>query len=461
MSIMIKAGGKMASCYIPSRFNIVTESDDGRLVIYNSISHILAVLDPKETAFYHTLLEKKQEGLSASEVGILDCFLVNNFIVPADIDEVKLLESVYQASRNSPESVILTITPTLNCNFSCHYCYQGQNKESLVMTPETQDALIKFIKQKANPALGVKQVSITWFGGEPLMGLPVIKNVSDKIIAWCDQKQLGYSAMLITNGFMLNAKTAGELYVRRVKTVQITIDGDRDTHNQIRSLTKGNVSTFDRIVGNIVSYSQEYPINTTIRVNIDRYNVDSAYRLLDQLSDAGLGNKNVSIYFAPVESSTSACHAISEDTLEVKAFSKVEYDLYLAAIKAGFSQAHLPPRFMGICGATKPDSNVITANGDIHKCWETVSFPQERIGRIGEIPVKAEIAKSEVWEKWSPFKIETCRNCSTLPNCAGFCPYKFLYKDQYGGQGEHLPCPSLKFNIKDKILNYAKVHRML
>jgi uncharacterized protein len=453
-------GGEI-SRYAYSRFNVTVDIEDGRKIIYNTQSNVLSVLDQPEAAFYCGLLNKSIGELSQAELEILDNLLINNFIVPADIDELALLEECYLGARHSPETLIFTITPTLNCNFSCHYCYQGTIKDRLIMSSETQEETIHFIRQKAHPDYGVRQLSVTWFGGEPLLGLPAIKNISDRTIAWCDQHKISYSAMAVTNGFLLNHKTAGELYVRRVRTIQITLDGNRDTHDQIRFLKNSKSPTFDRIVGNIAEYSADYPIHTTIRVNMDVQNVDSIHKLIEQLAQAGLGYKNVSMYFAPLVSSTSACRSVCDDTLTLENFSQKEFELYQAAMQAGFIRSSLPPRFMGICGATRPGGFVIVANGDIHKCWETVSFPELRTGHVVDTPSREDLANDSRWKNWSPFNESSCRDCSILPNCVGFCSYKFLYKDEFAGNAGQLPCPSLRFNIKERILHYAKSNHML
>jgi uncharacterized protein len=447
--------------YVHSRFNVTVDIEDGRKIIYNTQSNTLSVLDQRESAFYCGLFNQRIDELDQAELEILDNLLINNFVVPADVDEVTLLEQRYLGARHSPETLIVTITPTLNCNFRCHYCYQGEDKDRLIMSPETQEETILFIRQKAQPGYGVKQLSVTWFGGEPLMGLPVIRNISDKTIAWCDRHKIGYSAMLVTNGFLLNARTAGELYVRRVRTVQITLDGNRDVHDGIRFLKSSKAPTFDRIVGNIAEYSADYPINTTIRVNIDLQNVDSIHKLIEQLAQAGLGHKNVSMYFAPLVSSTSACRSTCDDTLALEEFSQKEFELYRAAVQAGFIRSNLPPRFMGLCGATRPTGCVVVANGDVHKCWETVSFPEKRIGHVADIPAREDIANDSRWKNWSPFNIPTCRDCPILPNCVGFCSYKFLYKDEFAGKAGQLPCPSLRFNIQERILDYARSIHLL
>ncbi len=373
--------------------------------------------------------------------------------MPSDIDETLLFEKKYKSIRYARDQMTLTIVPTLSCNFECNYCYQGSLKDKGVMSPEVQAKTVDFIKANMRD---VKRVGLTWFGGEPLIGLKAIKNLSDRIIPYCDKNGIYFQAMLVTNGYMLTQETVGDLYARRLRTIQITLDGPREVHNSIRYVKKSKKDTFDIIVGNIANYCDEYPIQTVIRVNMNTHNKETVGKLIDQLSDAGLGNKNVSVYFAPIESSTSACRGIADDTLDMRDFSSLEADLYKKANKKGLCKTSLPMQFIGLCGATKPNGYVVVPNGDIHKCWETVSFPELRIGNVNDGNISLTNYNKSLWEQWSPFQNDTCRSCTILPNCVGFCTYKHLYKSEYAGKSAYTPCPSIKFNIKERILDFVQ-----
>src|SRR4029079_15816463 len=56
------------------------------------------------------------------------------------------------------------------------------------------------------------------------------------------------------------------------------------------------------------------------------------------------------------------------------------------------------------------------------------------------------------WLRWTPFDNETCRNCKILPNCAGACAYKFVHSGSHAGEAAILPCPSWKYNIRERLL---------
>jgi uncharacterized protein len=64
--------------------------------------------------------------------------------------------------------------------------------------------------------------------------------------------------------------------------------------------------------------------------------------------------------------------------------------------------------------------------------------------------VKSELAMR--WLKWTPFVNETCKNCKLLPNCAGACAYKFVHTGAQRGEAAVLPCPSWKYNMKERLV---------
>lgn len=113
-----------------------------------------------------------------------------------------------------------------------------------------------------------QSLKIIWYGGEPLMGIKAIKIISEIIIA----NQLLYKefvAEIVTNGYYLTKNMAKLLKSLHVNYVQVTLDGDKETHDKRRCLVDGT-PTFDRIIKNIQNTFEI--IQTTIRINIDKNN---------------------------------------------------------------------------------------------------------------------------------------------------------------------------------------------
>lgn len=123
------------------------------------------------------------------------------------------------------------------------------------------------------------------------------------------------------------------------------------------------------------------------------------------------------------------------------------------ATTAGLMRPSTPGLFRGICTAVRPDSYVVTPTGDLHKCWDTVSNPDHRVGSIFTLG-EAEVSPAEqTWLSWNPFN-ESCRSCRLLAACAGGCAHKFVNSAETLGAGS-VPCPSWKYAMGPRLLTLA------
>ena len=434
-----------------SRFNILIPLRDGRRLAYNSLSGAFALWSAEDTAVH----DRVRDGAAGElDPGVLAQFEHGGYLVPEQVDELAVLRRMYEQQRYRQDVMTLTIAPTMACNFGCDYCFQGQDKPADTMSTEVQDAVVALVERAAP---GLKAMGVGWYGGEPLLRLPVIEALSDRMLAVCDRRGIAYEAMMVTNGFMLDGKAATSLAARRVKSVQVTLDGVPEHHDARRHLLSKK-GTFSRIAQNLREVVDAAPgLGLSIRINIDDRNADEIHRLLDLLAELGLGHRNnLKVYFAPVEAMTEGCHEIQEACLSKSAYGRLEAELHRHGFSLGLTSLPYPPRFHGSCAAVKPKGFVVLPTGDIHKCWDTVSWPEKKVGTIFDVDglVKSELAMR--WLRWTPFDNETCQNCKLLPNCAGACAYKFVHASDTRGEAAVLPCPSWKYNIKERLLHRAE-----
>ena len=439
----------MTTNIVGSRYNIPVPLKNGRRLVYNSLTQAMAIWEAEDVAAYEMLLEHKP--VDPDRYADL---AKGGFIVHEDVDELKALDEMYQRSRFNAQNVVLTIAPTMACNFVCDYCFQGQDKPHGTMTDQVQDAIINML---AKAAPQVTSVGVTWYGGEPLVRTKVIEALSDRMIELCKSKGLSYSASIVTNGYLLTADVARSLVARGVTWAQITLDGTPEYHDTRRYLMGGQGS-FKKIIANLRSFIAELPkLAVSIRVNIDERNAPDIHGLLDYLAELGFGKAtpNLNVYFAPVEATTEGCHSVEDVTMAKSRYGQLEADLYQHAFTLGLSPLSFPPRFHGNCGAVRPSSIVILPTGDLHKCWDTVSWPEKKVGTIFNLPALLENELMQKWLRWTPFDNATCKNCKILPNCAGACAYKFIHSTDTRGEAAVLPCPSWKYNIKERLLQRA------
>ncbi|MGK7955238.1 MAG: radical SAM protein, partial [Crocosphaera sp.] len=380
-----------------SRYNIFVPLHNGRMLAYNGFSGALAVWEKQEQETYQILEYSPSADLDRLTVRNL---IYGGYVVNDDVDELTLLQQQYHAHRFNPQVMTLTIAPTLDCNFGCDYCFQGQDKPVEVMSMEVQDAIIALVERAAP---GIKQLGIAWYGGEPLLRPKIIEALSDRLIEVCQRHGIAYSAMMVSNGYRLTVEVAKSLYQRGVKTLQVTLDGTPEYHDQRRVLLSGQ-ETFKKIVDNLKAVVDAVPLTLSIRVNIDHRNREQIKKLLDLLATEGLGQrKNFKVYFAPVEAMTEGCHLVEDVTMGKSDYGQLEAELYRYGFEKGLTQLPYPPRFHGSCAAVKPKGLVIIPSGSLHKCWDTVNNPLYAVGNIFDLDAVQKSELMQQWLNWTPF----------------------------------------------------------
>jgi uncharacterized protein len=302
----------------------------------------------------------------------------------------------------------------------------------------------------------VKRLQVAWYGGEPLLALDIIESLSERLVSICDSRSYAYDASIVTNGYGLTGDVGRALVSRRVSMAQVTLDGPAQEHDR-RRFRLGGGGSFERIVSNMRRVVDESTLNISVRINIDSRNAESVYELIDNLGSRGFGGlKRFGVYFAPVEAITEGCHNVANDCLSKAAYGELEAALTRYAFDAGLCSLPYPHRYRGLCGALRPHGYVILPNGDIHKCWDTVASQVDRVGTIFDIDGILSDERALRWARWSPFDNTTCSECEILPTCAGSCAHKFVNAEQTRGEAGGLPCPSWKYNIRERLLLTAE-----
>jgi len=414
-----------------SKFNVEYQKD-GSSFLYNSHSGAFVKLNSQ----YQDYLKKLKSNQEVDHK-IMEEFNLYGFLVDKERDELGLYKYLHKATNYSSKSFHLTVATTLQCNFRCPYCYEEHVDEYL--EGDKKEHLKTFLKDNMKNR---DRLSITWYGGEPLLMKSMIYDVSQYINQLSSENDFSYEASIVSNGYLLDRKTAKYLANEcNVKTVQITLDGGPETHNLTRILRNGG-GTFDKIINNIKEINDL--LNIQIRVNVSKENVNDIYKLFPTLLENGL-NKKVRVYFAPVTPSTSVCQSISETCLITKEFSKWETDLIEYADNLGFEMGDLYPvsRRGGICQAVNDSAFVVDATGDLFKCWHEVGNRKLKVGTL-----KEGITNLNRLFKWMNWELpEKCNSCNIMPLCKGRCPDLSLEKEDF-------ECHQLKFNITDRLHRY-------
>lgn len=267
-----------------SKYNFEYTRENGEHIIYNTYSKAIVSLNDEEYLLYAKSEYNDEMNKVLTENGIL---------ISDDFDETKYLKYLHFKAKFSKEVLHLTIAPTLDCNFDCPYCYE--NRRSGKMTEDIQNALVEYIENKVGE--GVRLIDIAWYGGEPLLCMDVVENLSRKIKSIANKNKCELKMYMVTNGYLLTEDIVRILDEIGIYRVQITLDGLEECHDARRPLRNGG-KTFSKIFENLKLFA-DYSIDVIIRMNVDNENQADYIDLKNKLDE--LDNPLISLYPSPVE----------------------------------------------------------------------------------------------------------------------------------------------------------------
>lgn len=326
------------------------------------------------------------------------------FLVPIDNDDAKLNRQIILLSRqffNSNAITNYTILPTTACNARCFYCFEAGTRP-LVMDDKTASDVADFIINKSRG----NKVSITWFGGEPLCNYKAINTITKKL----QSSGIDYSSRMVSNGYLFDDIVIENAYKNwKLRHVQITFDGTEKVYNRTKNYIYKDVNAFERVVNNLGKLL-ERDINVTIRLNMDRYNVEDLFKLVKYLADLYGSQEKFKIYphlLFESEGYEKIIRTDDERNLLGKDF--ILLCEHIAGLGCWTFGSNLSKKTrMYFCMADSPNSIVIMPDGHLGRCEHYVDSKF-----IGDI--YSEFDKL-VWKDYCQLS-DKCDNCPSLPNC--------------------------------------------
>jgi uncharacterized protein len=431
-----------------SKYNIFVDFPENRIrLAFNAFTLALVEFTFDEGIIVEKILDgpnipHKTNGKSTKFKEIKETLVKGGFLIDESMDEIEILKSKNRISRFAQNNHIgLTIAPTLSCNFRCIYCYEKHKKDR--MNLRIMRSLLGWAEKATT---GGKNLSVTWFGGEPLLAMREIQYLSKGFLTISEKNKAKYSADIITNGFLLDRKTAAKLKKHHVTKAQITIDGPKNIHDKRRPLVNGK-GTFDVILENIKNCCDLLEI--TLRINVDKTNSAYVYDVLDMLEKENLKNK-VLPYIGYVYPYTEVCADAQKVCMGKEQYCLMQAKMRLEMTERGYSFSAYPMLKGGFCTADSLHSATISPSGSIVKCWNDICYEVKSVNHIlGEKTpqMQSNFAK---WVAWDPFEKEECRECQILPICMGGCPY-LAYEKGLKEKGE---CIDWKYNLKEMLSLY-------
>lgn len=338
-----------------------------------------------------------------------------------DDDFYYLLTMKRREQNYVTRTLLLTIAVTRSCNFRCSYCYES-DRSGAPMSEEVEEKLLDFIEMHKRQ----DQLYITWYGGEPLLAIDRIRSIDRKL----KERSRAYRASVITNGYLLGPDIIRDLNDLNIEHMQITLDGNRDTHDSRRIRLDGG-GTFDVILGNLDHLmASDYRGTVSIRVNVDMRNRSEfrdVYCMIRDRFPAEFG-KQILVYPGYVKGEGHPDASCFFDSCEMGRFVAD-----LAKEDGIDAMPLLPQRIPAGCTLTKRCAYVVGPQGELYKCWDDIGIPELVVGHIDDRTDWNMALIARGMEGCSYLNSPQCRECYFFPVCDGGCHKVRLRNLEDGG----------------------------
>ena len=376
----------------------------------NNDAHFQEILDelqkkyPREEA-----AEVLQELRELLEAGYLD--------TPDDYTDVEVADAgVVKA---------MCLHAAHDCNLRCKYCFADTGEFHMqnrtLLSAETGKKALDWLVAKSGKR---KNLEVDFFGGEPLMNFPVIKEVVSYGRELEKKHGKVFKFTTTTNAVALSDEIADYLN-REMENVVISLDGRKEVHDRMRPTPNGKGS-YDLILEKTKRFVEKRGQKSYyLRGTFTGYNLDFANDVL-HLADEGFEMLSIE----PVVTEESREYAIREADLP-RVFDEYERlgKEYVKRRADGrwFHFFHfmvdltggpcLKKRLTG-CGAGN-EYVAVTAEGDIYPCHQFVGREGMRMGSVLDGSFDTEIQRT--FQENHVLSKEKCSECWARFYCSGGC----------------------------------------
>lgn len=407
--------------YKVSNYNWVVQKNNNT-ILYNSFSGSIVNLkniDAKEFDF----LTKCGKQISDKE--LTNLLIKHGFVIPTHVNEDLVLKKMFLEKINAQE-LLLVILPTEQCNFRCVYCYELFERTKL--SSLNINEIKRWVETNIVKFSGVR---VSWFGGEPLLAMSIIEELSEFFIQCCKINRIPYYSSITTNGYLLTRENWSKLKKCHITDIQLTIDGLLETHNKQRCLITGE-DTWVTIMNNLYYFRDSIKTRTIrimLRTNITKDIYEQRYQYLSFLQENFSDDDRFHFFFHLVMDWGN----IKDNKIKEGFCSENElYQMMELAAEKGLKmpviRSFLYP-FSRVCFAAKRNAFVITSEGALRKCTQRLYDDQRNY--LGLIKERNNIVGNR--EINCDLSVE-CTNCKMSPTCMGMvCPmYEGSKKDTCG-----------------------------
>ncbi|MDD2984759.1 radical SAM protein [Flavobacterium sp.] len=279
------------------------------------------------------------------------------------------------------------------CNLVCGYCYGIDGEYGLkgkMNKGNALNAIEYLIKNSGNE----KILKVVFFGGEPLLNMPMI----EEVVSFCKAKELEvpkkFKFAIVTNGTKFDDVVNDFLNINNFE-VTVSFDGDKDTQDVNRPF-RGGKGSYESILPKVKKFLESRNGNATARATITNHSKELLY-YRDNLKKIGFKNSFVeAVTLSDFSKENYNVNDLTEDQRkQLLEYDKKELEEFTKAIK----QRESLEEFLGskyvvylkqfinkvknnqYCGVSR-NMRGIAVNGDIYPCHRFVGNSDFKIGKV-------------------------------------------------------------------------------
>ena len=428
-----------------SYYNVRVALPKGGAILYNVRRETMLELNAADIA----RLEEVDARSTSPDDPLVTALSDAGMLVESAEEEAE--EMLYQHTlyRYNKRTLDLTIMPTRACNCACDYCYV--NKRNSHMSHETQALLLDFVERCYKDAPFTK-LRVSWYGGEPLLALDVMEDLSAGFLKLCEERKVRYHGHVLTNGILADAATCKRLVENcGIVSIMPTISGNGRMHEWQRPARDGR-EYFDTFLVNIdCMLAAGMLVRSNYVVNHNNF------RECNELSKRLCRKPDMSTRLTRTFAYGREGMVLKDgkDT-PLELFERAEFSPYYAHFfreqnlgAAGYEELLRPQPLY--CAAWVDRQYYIDEIGDAFACMIDMDYPEFALFNLHDRDHNKDLPRFNYTRKaafmnMEPARDEMCRSCQVLPICQGGCAFWRILKDDV--------CHDLKDCIEEVVYDY-------
>lgn len=345
-----------------------------------------------------------------------------------------------------------------DCNLRCRYCFghggnYGGKRE--LMTEETAKKCIDFWLD--NLSVTKEFISVTFFGGEPLLNKRTLQFAINYINERLAAIQCKALFTITTNGTLLDDELIEIMKTNNIALL-ISIDGLREIQDRNRPYVNGRGS-FEQILENINILKKHAKVFQG-RITLTHQDVDALFDSVNFLWDIGFTD----VLFEEVSIECTEMPILEEDVSKIKdtisKLTEITLDNILKGKQRYFTNVvrlgfQLHNRLLGnTCSLQAYNTLVFTPEGDIYRCHRLIDNKLFKLGSVWEETSIQQLRSSFM----DALNHRECKDCWMKYLCGGGCGQENLIYNKNINKPYRIKCEIMKHTVKEAMKLYTIIY---